>query len=89
MYNARTRNVGTSFSYCSFHAWKKRRPTERRKHDMIADRNRRLRKEPRFSGGGASCRWVASPGSTIAEYAYQELGRIVQEALAGVRWWQC
>jgi len=43
----------------------KRRLTARRKNDMIADRNRRQRRKPRRTGGGATCPSVA----TLGDYA--------------------
>ncbi len=72
--NAGSRNVGTSFSSFFLQAWKKRGRTERRKNDMIADRNPRQRRKPRRTGGGASCRCVASLG----DYAgFDRFGRVV------------
>ncbi len=40
----------------------RRRPTERWKNDMIADRHRRRRRKPRRTGGGATWTSVASHG---------------------------
>ena len=37
---------------------------------MIADRNAKQRRMPRRTGGGASCRWVASPGGTITFHVF-------------------